>query len=58
MNTLTQNTTTANNQALVIGDFKIRQDEDGRYCLNDLHKVSGGLKKHQASNFLRVEQIK
>ena len=58
MSNLTQNLVNPNAQPLVIGDFSIRQDEDGRYCLNDLHKASGGLKKHQVSNFLRVDQTK
>lgn len=56
MSNLTQNFANPNNQPLVIGEFSIRQDEDGRYCLNDLHKASGGLKKHQLSNFLRTDQ--
>ncbi len=56
MSNLTQNFANQNNQPLVIGEFTIRQDEDGRYCLNDLHKASGGLKKHQLSNFLRTDQ--
>lgn len=58
MTTIQQNLLNPNNQVLTIGEFYIRQDEDGRYCLNDLHKASGGLKKHQVSNFLRVEQTK
>ena len=58
MTTIQQNLLNPNNQLLVIGDFSIRQDEDGRYCLNDLHKASGGLKKHQVSNFLRADQTK
>ena len=56
MTTIQQNLLNPNNQPLVIGEFSIRQDEDGRYCLNDLHKASGGLKKHQLSNFLRTDQ--
>ena len=56
MTTIQQNLLNPNNQPLVIGEFSIRQDEDGRYCLNDLHNASGGLKKHQITNFLRVEQ--
>lgn len=56
MSNLAQNSANPNNQPLVIGEFTIRQDEDGRYCLNDLHNASGGLKKHQITNFLRVEQ--
>lgn len=34
--------------ALVISDVAIRQDTEGRYCLNDLHKASGGDPKKQA----------
>lgn len=56
MTSLTQNFLNPNNKPFVIGEFTIRQDEDGRYCLNDLHKASGGLKKHQVSNFLRSDQ--
>lgn len=56
MTTLAQNFLNPNNQPLVLGEFTIRQDEDGRYSLADLHKASGALKKHQPSNFLRVEQ--
>ncbi|WP_254624407.1 KilA-N domain-containing protein [Acinetobacter lactucae] len=58
MTSLAQNFLNPNNKPLVIGDFTIRQDEEGRYCLNDLHKASGGLKKHQLSNFMRSDQTK
>ena len=57
MSNLTQNLVNPNAQPLVIGNFSIRQDEDGRYCLNDLHKASGELPKHKPSNFIRNEQI-
>lgn len=56
MTTIQQNLLNPNNQPLVIGEFSIRQDEDGRYCLNDLHKASGGLAKHKPSNFIRNQQ--
>ncbi|MCZ3018425.1 KilA-N domain-containing protein [Acinetobacter baumannii] len=56
MTSLAQNFLNPNNKPLVIGDFTIRQDEDGRYCLNDLHKASGGADKHQPAYFMRNKQ--
>ena len=41
---------------LSISDTAIRQDSDGRYCINDLHKAAGGEKRHQPSNWLQLQQ--
>ena len=44
--------------SLIISDYSIRQDVEGRYCLNDLHKAAGNKPKHQPANWLRLEQTK
>ncbi len=41
---------------LIISNTSIKQDTAGRYSLNDLHKASGGKKRHQPSDWLRLEQ--
>lgn len=41
---------------LTVCNTTIRQDSEGRYCLNDLHKAAGGEKKHQPTDFLRTDQ--
>lgn len=37
---------------LQIANIGIRQDVEGRYCLNDLHRAAGNEKRHQPSNWL------
>lgn len=39
-----------------IAGVTIRQDAEGRYCLNDLHRAAGGEKRHQPSDWLRTKQ--
>lgn len=45
-----------NNQGLVIADTHIKQDEEGRYCLNDFHKASGCEQKHRPKYWLESSQ--
>lgn len=42
--------------SLAISGTSIRQDSNGRFCLNDLHKAAGGEKKYQPANWLRTQQ--
>ena len=42
---------------VAIGNIEIQQDEAGRYSLNDLHRASGGEKRHQPSNWLAIQQV-
>lgn len=46
---------TSSNLPLVVADVEIRQDAVGRFCLNDLHRASGGDAKHQPANWLRLD---
>ena len=37
---------------LVVADIQVRMDNEGRYCLNDLHKAAGGKPKQRANYWL------
>jgi len=41
-----------------IGNTVIHMDENGRYCLNDLHLASGGREKDKPSQWLRANSAK
>lgn len=41
--------------AIAIAEVAVRQG-NGLYSLNDLHKAAGGEKRHQPSDFLRIDQ--
>jgi hypothetical protein len=42
---------------LIVADVSVRQDSEGRYCLNDLHKAAGGEEHHAPNRFTRSEQF-
>jgi hypothetical protein len=43
---------------LTVANTLIRKNENGLYCLNDLHKASGGLQNKQPRYFLASKQSK
>lgn len=40
------------NNVISIDQTTVKQDAEGRYCLNDLHKAAGGDNKHRAQFWL------
>lgn len=38
---------------IMVGDFYVRQDCEGRYCLNDFHKGAGGEPRHKPTLWAR-----
>lgn len=51
-----ETTHAANLPALMVANTAIRQDQEGRYCLNDLHKAAGGEKHHAPNEWMRNKQ--
>jgi anti-repressor protein len=45
-----------NSKSLVLDGISIRQDVEGRYCLNDLHRASGGENRHRPSLWVDNQQ--
>jgi len=43
---------------LAIANTSIRQDAEGRYSLNDLHRAAGGERRHQPRYWLANQQTK
>ncbi|WP_295449104.1 ORF6N domain-containing protein [uncultured Thiodictyon sp.] len=39
--------------AITLGDIAIRQDRDGRYCINDVYQAAGGDDQHQPNRWLQ-----
>lgn len=44
--------------AMTILDTSIRQDAQGRFCLNDLHRAAGGEARHSPNRFTRTATFK
>ena len=51
-----QSENVARTMALSLGGAKIKQDLEGRYCLNDLHKAAGKEKRHAPGYWLAIQQ--
>lgn len=43
------------NNVITIDTITIKQDAEGRYSLNDLHKAAGGENRHKPSLYLRMD---
>lgn len=47
-----------NAQQLTVANIAVRQDSEGRFNLNDLHKAAGGNPKDKPTNFTRRDETK
>lgn len=43
-------------KVVMIDGWVIKQDAEGLYCLNDVHKAAGGTAKHQVTNWVRSDE--
>ena len=50
-------TTLARFAPFILDDTYVRQDEHGRYSLNDLHQAAGGAENHKPSRFTRTDSF-
>ena len=46
------------NKTLIVCETGIRQDSEGRYCLNDLHRAAGNHNKHRPSIWFANQQAR
>jgi phage antirepressor YoqD-like protein len=42
---------------IAIDSVSIRQDQQGRYCLNDLHRAAGGEERHKPKYWSALQQV-
>ncbi len=44
------------NTEMTLDLTSVKTDPEGRYCLNDLHRLAGGEKRHQPTNWINTQQ--
>ena len=47
----------SSNNNLTVAGVSIKQDSEGRFCLNDCHRASGGNESKRPSNWIRTQSI-
>ncbi|QCT21744.1 KilA-N domain-containing protein [Jejubacter calystegiae] len=56
LNTQSRANSSESSFPIVISGISIRQDSEGRYSVNDLHKSAGGERRHEPKNWLNNQQ--